>query len=241
MTLRREGSSPVWRQIAEAILADISGDGLQAGTRLPAETALAARFGVNRHTVRQAVSHLQELGAVQVQQGRGTFVAGEPLHYPVGKRTRFTEIVRLQQRMPGGKLLRARTVAADSAAASDLAVEAGTPLQVLDMLHLVDGRPISLTAHHFVTARVGDLEPAVRRLGSITAALAENDVPDYVRKVTRISARHPTNREVGLLDIPRTRPVLISTAVNTLPDGTPIERGIGCFPADRVQITVGPD
>lgn len=241
MALRRGGGSPVWRQIADALLAEIAADGLPSGARLPTETTLADRFAVNRHTVRQALAHLQDMGAVQVQQGRGTFVASEPLLYPVGKRTRFTEIVRLQHRLPGGRLVRVRAIAADGPAALDLAVDSGTSLQVLDMLHLVDGQPVSLTAHHFVTGRVGDLEDAVRKHGSITAALAENGVPDYIRTVTRISARHPTNREVGLLDMPRTRPVLVSTSVNALPDGTPIERGIGCFPADRVQITIEPD
>jgi GntR family transcriptional regulator, phosphonate transport system regulatory protein len=236
LALRRESGRAIWRQIAEAITADIHDNALKPGTRLPTEAALAQRFGVNRHTVRQALGHLQDSGSIQVEQGRGTFVARDPLVYPVGRRTRFTEIVRLQQRLPGGTLLKVRSVTAGAGAARDLDVEPGTPLQVLDILHLVDGQPLSLTAHHFVVARVGDLEPGFRAHGSITTALAECGIQDYVRKATRISARHPTSREVGLLHMPRTRPLVVAEAINTLVDGTPIELGVACFPADRVQI-----
>jgi GntR family phosphonate transport system transcriptional regulator len=238
VTLRREAGRAIWRQIADAIAADIGGRALKPGERLPTETALAARFGVNRHTVRQALGHLQDRGVIQVEQGRGTFVARDPLVYPVGRRTRFTEIVRLQHRLPGGRLLRVRQVPAGPGAARDLEVAEGTPLQVLDVLHLADGQPLCVAAHHFVLERVGDLEPGFRAHGSITAALAGRGIADYVRRATRISARHPTSREVGLLAMPRTRPLLVAEAINTLVDGPPIELGVACFPADRVQIVL---
>ncbi|MEZ5667280.1 MAG: phosphonate metabolism transcriptional regulator PhnF [Alphaproteobacteria bacterium] len=238
MAFRRENGLAIWRQIAEAIRGQIRDQGMRPGERLPTETELAARFEVNRHTVRQALAFLQDSGEVHVEQGRGTFVARDPVLYPVGRRTRFTEIVRLQQRLPGGTLLRAQTIEAQAAMARDLDVAPGEALSVLEVLHTADGQPLCLTAHHFVIARVGDLEPALRATGSVTAALRKAGVADYVRKLTRLGARRPTNRETGILRIARTRPVLVSEAVNTLPDGTPIELGLACFPADRVQIVV---
>jgi DNA-binding GntR family transcriptional regulator len=38
--------------------------------------------------------------------------------------------------------------------------------------------------------------------------------------------------------MPRTRPLLVAEAINTLVDGPPIELGVACFPADRVQIVL---
>lgn len=237
MAISRKGGRAIWRQVADAVRAEIAA-GLAPGDQLPTQAILAERFSVNRHTVRQALAFLESEGVVQMQQGRGCFVAGTPIVYPVSRRTRFTEIVRLQQRMPGGRLIRTRSVPATAAMAGDLDVTAGTPLQVLEILHLVDALPISLAAHHFVPERVGDLEPAYRTHGSITAALADRGIDDYIRQRTRVSARQPSSREVGLLNISRTRPVLITEAINTLPDGTPIELGIGCLAADRVQIVI---
>ena len=237
MAIIRKAGKAIWQQVADAVRAEIAA-GLAPGSQLPTQATLAKRFSVNRHTVRQALAFLETEGVVQMQQGRGCFVAGSPILYPVSRRTRFTEIVRLQQRMPGGRLVRTRTVPATAAMARDLDVPAGTPLQVLEILHLVDGQPISLAAHHFVLERVGDLEPGYHAHGSITAALAGRGIDDYVRLRTRITARQPSSREVGLLNISRTRPVLVTEAVNTLPDGTPIELGIGCLAADRVQIVI---
>ena len=47
-----------WRQIADTLQADIAGGALGPGAQLPTEARLAARFGVNRHTVRRALEEL---------------------------------------------------------------------------------------------------------------------------------------------------------------------------------------
>ncbi|HET7792682.1 MAG TPA: GntR family transcriptional regulator, partial [Rhizobacter sp.] len=43
-----------WEAIAAALRQDIAQGRLQPGERLPNEATLAARFAVNRHTLRQA-------------------------------------------------------------------------------------------------------------------------------------------------------------------------------------------
>lgn len=44
------------------------------GAQLPSEQALVQRFKVSRHTVREALRHLRDLGLVESHQGRGTLV-----------------------------------------------------------------------------------------------------------------------------------------------------------------------
>ena len=66
-------ASRLWRQIADRIRLAI-GSGEFAGTQLPPEMALAARFGVNRHTVRGAIAALVQEGVLRAEQGRGTFI-----------------------------------------------------------------------------------------------------------------------------------------------------------------------
>lgn len=46
----------------------------EVGTRLPAESALAVRFGVNRLTVRMALQKLNTLGVLETRNGSGTYV-----------------------------------------------------------------------------------------------------------------------------------------------------------------------
>ncbi len=60
--------------MAQALLADIRSGRYAVGADLPTEAVLQERFGVSRHTVRQALRELRELGVVSSQQGKGTRV-----------------------------------------------------------------------------------------------------------------------------------------------------------------------
>ena len=87
---RRSGVS-VWRQIADTLTTEIR-DRMYADTgRLPGEVELSTRFGVNRHTLRQAVAALQTEGLLRVEPGRGMFVQHELLDYALSRRTRLAK------------------------------------------------------------------------------------------------------------------------------------------------------
>ena len=63
---------------AEAVLTDLRGDiesgELPVGTKLPAESALAARYGVSRSVIREALRSSTALGLTETHTGKGTFV-----------------------------------------------------------------------------------------------------------------------------------------------------------------------
>lgn len=61
-------------RVREAVLGSIDEDGLVAGDPLPSTGALAARFGVSRTVVREALSALAALGIIEVSNGRSATV-----------------------------------------------------------------------------------------------------------------------------------------------------------------------
>lgn len=61
----------------------------RCGDYLPAEQQLAARFEVNRHTLRRAIDQLVEKGWVQRRQGVGVLVLMRPFDYPLNARARL--------------------------------------------------------------------------------------------------------------------------------------------------------
>ena len=65
----------LYEQVAEQISAWIAEHGLRPGDKLPAERELAARLGVSRATLSQALVALEVIGAVAVRHGDGTVVA----------------------------------------------------------------------------------------------------------------------------------------------------------------------
>ena len=68
------GRGPKYHRIADALRADIQNGKLQPGDRLPAETALTARFDVSLPTLRQAIGVLRAEGLIESRHGVGTFV-----------------------------------------------------------------------------------------------------------------------------------------------------------------------
>lgn len=65
---------PLYRQVLEALRADIGSGAFPVGGLLPTEGELCGRFGVSRHTIREAVRRLRDEGLVASRQGSGTKV-----------------------------------------------------------------------------------------------------------------------------------------------------------------------
>ncbi|RVU17464.1 phosphonate metabolism transcriptional regulator PhnF [Methylobacterium oryzihabitans] len=238
--LRRGEGWTAWRQIADELTADIEAGRLAAGAQLPTEAALAARFGVNRHTVRRALAGLSERGLVRAAQGRGTFVEAPRLAYPIGRRTRFSEIVSQAGREAWGDLLAAAAVPADAATAEALDVAPGAPILELLTRHLADGVPLSTARTCLPLPRFSGFDRRYADLGSLTRAYAAHGVADYSRLATRIGARPAAADEAARLDMAPGRVLLAVTSVNVDPDGARIQATRSLFVADRVELVIEP-
>ena len=193
---------------------------------------------MNRHTIRRAVADLAARGFLRVEHGRGTFVQENLIDYPVGRRTRFSENIAKSQGAPGGRLVRALTLPADEAIAAALALRPAAKVALIERIGEADGRPVNIGSHYFPADRFPTIIETYRRTNSVTQALAACGVPDYTRKITRVTARLPTLDDARLLQQPANRPILQTEAINIDPHGAPIEYGVGRFASDRVQLVV---
>lgn len=234
--IERGGGVSVWRQVADAIEAEIASG--RPGSRLPTEAALSARFGVNRHTVRRAIAALAEKGFVRASRGLGTFVEAAPLLYPIGARTRFSEIVARGGRDPGGQVLAWATRQAEAGEAEALRVAGGSPVLVLDTIRSADGVPISMGRSVFPLPRFAGLEAVLLAGETLSAALARYGAGEYRRLETRITARPATLAESRALDLAEGRIVMVCDSVNVDPGGVPIEATHARFAADRVEFLI---
>lgn len=236
--MQRDSGNTLWSQIADALRTSIKQGVLTAGQRLPTEFELATGFGVNRHTVRQAVAHLTEQGLLQVQQGRGTFVREDVLDYVLGAHTRFTQNILSQERSPKRTVLSDHLQRPAKAIAVALKLAPRERCVCLESLSMVDGRPYGLSTHYFPNSRFAGLADHCRENGSISDSLVVFGVLDYRRARTQITTRLPTQHEAELLQQPRTQPVLLTESLNVDLNGAPIEWGITCFAAARAQLIV---
>ena len=230
---------PLWRQIATSIGEDITTGRLGLGSRLPAESVLAARFAVNRHTVRRAMEELSRNGLITTEHGRGSFVTDNVMDYVIGPRTRFSEWVRRHNREPSGRVLDLRTTVADASVAEGLSIPAGAEVVMLERLGLADDLPVSLATHWFPATLPG-IALALTQGATVTAALAVAGVGDYRRSRTRVSARLPSAAEATLLRTARNRPLLICENTNQDANGQVVEFCLTRHPTPRVQVVFEP-
>ncbi len=237
---RGEGTA-LWRQIAERLRKEMRAGRHRPEERLPPESRLAAAFGVNRHTVRQAMRALEEEGLIRIEQGRGTFVQEAVLDYRVKKRTRFSENVLDAKREPSGKLLRIREEPAGAAVADALQIAKGAAVLVIERVGETNGRPISVASHYFPRARFPQLADVISETRSVSAAMERLGAGDYTRKITRVTARTATAADARLLQQPATKPVLVTEGINVDASGKPIEFSVARWAPDRVQIVFEPE
>ncbi|MCX9156073.1 phosphonate metabolism transcriptional regulator PhnF [Niveibacterium sp. 24ML] len=240
MSLERGSGVAVWRQIESALTEDIRQQVFAAGERLPNETELAERFGVNRHTVRRALGVLERGGLIRVEQGRGTFVQDYAIDYTIGKRTRFSQNMASLGLASSMALLRTAELTAPSDIAKALGLRRGAKLVQIVTVGHAEGRPINISTSSFSAARFAGIGERVRELGSITRALAEYAVDDYTRGETKVTARLPDNETARVLSQARTRPVLQVESINFDSDGEPLQHSTACFSGDWVQLIFDP-
>lgn len=226
----------LWRQIADDVEREIVSGVFEAGDRLPGELELAARFDVNRHTVRRALSALTERGLVRAARGSGTFVEAGRLAYPIGSRTRFSEIVGAAGREPGGRLIASAIEPASPDVARRLKLASGTPVVRLDMLRHADGEPVCTSICYLPAARFPDAARAYAVTRSMTGMLARFGVHDYRRQSTRVTAAIADALVAERLELVPGRAVLVVESVDTLPEGEPIVTKHTKFAADRVEL-----
>jgi len=238
MELQRRNGVALWRQIQDWLEFRIKEGEMPPGSKLPTEQELAERFGVNRHTVRRALTLLSEKELIRTEQGSGSFVREQVIDYAVGARTRFHENLLRQERKPRGELVSSGVIPATTEVARALELEKGEPVIVLETLGEADGVRICLASAHFPQARFPGLAEHYRETGSVTQALRHYGVTDYRRKSTHISSRMPTAREARMLRQPKNRPVLITESINVDPREWPIEFCETRFASERVHFII---
>jgi GntR family phosphonate transport system transcriptional regulator len=237
--VQRQTGVALWRQIADRIRQAISAGTYDETGMVPPETALAAQFGVNRHTVRSALAALAQEGIVRAVQGRGTLIERkERLNFPISKRTRFNSGIGEQARETRGLLLAHSEENADDEVARWLKLSPGAPVIRLETVRKADGRPVSAATSWFPAERFAGMPKAYQQTESITRAFAEVGLSDYVRATTEITAAHAEAADLMALELTPGAIVLITKAMNTDLEGVPVQYSVTRFAADRVQFTI---
>ena len=230
--------TPIWTAIAHSLRSDIAAGVYGPDDKLPTESALAARFGVNRHTVRHAIKALTDEGLVLPRRGAGVFVTSTPTDYPIGRRVRFHQNLSAQGRMPSKEFLTLETRTARPEESDALALAQNAQVQVCEGLSFADGQVIALFRSVFSAARFPEMLAHLEQAQSVTAALRLGGVTDYTRASTRINAKLASATQALHLRVTEGAPILRTINLNVDDQGQPLEYGRTWFAGDKVTLTL---
>lgn len=228
----------LWTAIADTLRNEIASGHYGPGARLPSETRLAARFGVNRHTLRRAIAQLVDEGHLRTRRGAGAFVVQPVTDYPITRRVRFHRNLLAAGRMPDRRWLAIETRGADPEEGAALRLEPGAAVHACDGLSLADGQPVSIFRSVFPADRLPELPAALTEHGSVTRALALCGLDDYIRASTRVMAVAADAAQAAQLQIAVGAPLLRTLSINVDAVGVPVEFGRTHFAGDRVALTL---
>ncbi len=79
---RKAETLPLWAQVLADLRSRIAAGEFES--RFPGDLDLVAHYQVSRHTVREAVRHLQAEGVLERRRGRGSFITHAPIEQPLG-------------------------------------------------------------------------------------------------------------------------------------------------------------
>lgn len=208
-------------------------DEVGEGQMLPPERQLAARFGVSRATVRQAISELVLEGRLAARQGRGTYVAPPKTIHPL-ELVSYTEAVAGMGRRPGRRLVTAERTAASGELAARLRLAASDKVIHLERVLLTDDEPTGLESTYLPAARFPRLLEVFDPAGSLYRCLQDELGVVFDEADERIETALASPREAMLLGTNPAQPMLLLHRVSFDPGGEPIELVRTLYRGDRI-------
>jgi DNA-binding GntR family transcriptional regulator len=226
------GGPPRYQEIMRAISDDISSGRVAIGARLPTELELCAEYNVGRHTVREAVRGLVDVGMVERRPRIGTIVtSNEPV---IGYRWLPASAEDIAANVNATWIVRARgtAVVADEALARHLGCEPGDKWFRFAGPRILRNRrskePVCFSEQYVLDT------PRARRVMA-TATFSPEDVARQ-RIEQEIRAAVLTEEQAEALATEPGLAALVVVRRHRNPDGRLVAIGIHSHPSDRFSI-----
>lgn len=214
--LDRHSPLPLWAQLEEDLRRRID-EGEFADGRFPTDLELTETYEVSRHTVREAIRHLNKTGILKRERGRGTVINRSEFEQPLGTLYSLFQSIEATGTEQTSEVLEMGSVT-DSIAASHLDLDEDAPLFLLARVRYAGGEALAVDR---AWLPMGFAEPLLDVDWTHTALYDE---------MTRIGAPTPTT------GWERLSPVIPPPSDRTLLD---LPSGVAAFSLERLGMHDG--
>ncbi len=141
MGLDRSSPMPLWAQLEQDLRRRL--DGREFDERFPTDSELVEEYGVSRHTVREAIRHLNTTGILHRERGRGTIVNRAEFEQPLGALYSLFDSVESSGAVQRSTVVDLRGTT-DPAVAERLGLEPDAALLYLERIRFADDEPLAI-------------------------------------------------------------------------------------------------
>ena len=141
MSLDRNRPMPLWAQLQTALKGRL--DAGEFDDRFPTDAELVDEYGVSRHTVREAIRHLNSSGILRRERGRGTVVNRSEFEQPLGALYSLFRSVESSGATQRSHVIEL-TEDVDPVVAGHLELAPDTPLFFLERIRCADDEPLAI-------------------------------------------------------------------------------------------------
>lgn len=239
-TERDGGETPRYQEIVAALADEIDAGTYAVGDRLPTEHELCARFAVSRHTVREALRRLQEMGCILRRQGSGSVVTARRADGRFVNSIRTLDELLQYATSTRLEILSTDRIIVDEDTASRLGCRPETQWTRINAL-----RRTEATAEPFCYVEVY-VDPAyaeaVRNLSVVQYAIysvLEQQYGVRIAEVVQDIEAVPADLNIASrLNIPPHSPVLVITRRYFSQDGQLVEVAVNTHPGGKFRYTI---
>lgn len=231
----KQSPIPLYHQLHEHLKQLILDGNLGPHDRLPSENELAERHDISPMTVRQAMNTLVNQGLIYRRQGRGTFVAPEPMAHPLTRLSSFSEDMQARGIEPAAEILTFESIPATDEVASALRLPTGQEILHIKRLRSANGRAVGL---HDAYLRILDItQDELRDAGSLYKLLETQGV-QLAEGEEVIEAVAAIDKTAHLLNVAPGAPLLRVTRTTVDNAQQPVEFVIATYRADLYRYTI---
>lgn len=224
--------------VADAILAEIEAGRPGEGRALPSESALAARFGVARGTVRRALNHIEAVHRRISHLGSRWVVHPATLAQDVTQLRSFGQWAKAIGRRPGGRTVLRCEGRATADEAQALGITAQRPVLRITRLQTIDGAPVMVKRTTFPQWLMPTIEQVPADARSIMEVVERLHGPQLAHGEHMISAMLPDPEDARLLGVPRSTPLLRIRRVAWTFDSRPFEYSDDRYLATTTSLSI---
>ena len=231
--LQQNTSVPLYRQLKDKILSDISSGKLAEGEKIPTEIELSELSNISRITVRNAVKELVAEGYLVKKQGKGTFVCLPKIERKVVHLLSFTAACDANH-LPTHSVVTRREILQDYRNARQLLeLESDDSVLYIQRLRIAGDAPLMLENNYYSLKRLGFLQQEDLS-GSLYQLLREKYaiVPTYAGETTVEMVRADSD-SAPLLKQPPGEPLFLMKTLILDSQHQPIHYGEQYIVAER--------